>query len=40
VTLGRGEPVEFGQGDLVIFPRGLSCTWKVLKTVRKHYDFS
>lgn len=40
VTLGQGEPMEFGQGDLVIFPRGLSCTWKVLKTVRKHYDFS
>jgi uncharacterized cupin superfamily protein len=40
VTPERGEPVEFGQGDLVIFPRGLSCTWKVLKTVRKHYDFS
>ncbi len=35
-----GEPVEIGKGDLVIFPRGLSCTWKILETVRKHYDFS
>jgi uncharacterized cupin superfamily protein len=36
----RGEPVEFGKGDLVTFPRGLNCIWKILKTVRKHYDFS
>lgn len=36
----QGEPVRFGQGDLVTFPRGLNCTWKILKTVRKHYDFS
>ncbi|KAL2941240.1 Triosephosphate isomerase [Bienertia sinuspersici] len=23
------EAVEFGAGDLVIFPKGLSCTWDV-----------
>jgi uncharacterized cupin superfamily protein len=40
VTPEGGSPVEFGKGDLVGFPRGLSCTWNVLKTVRKHYDFS
>jgi uncharacterized protein len=34
-----GEPVHFGKGDLVTFPAGLSCTWKILKTVRKHYRF-
>jgi uncharacterized cupin superfamily protein len=32
-----GEPVRVGQGDLVTFPAGLSCTWKVTKPVRKHY---
>jgi len=32
-----GEPVTVGQGDLVTFPAGLSCTWKVKKPVRKHY---
>ncbi len=34
-----GEPVRFGKGDLVTFPKGMSCTWKVLKPVRKHYKF-
>ena len=36
---GGGEPVRFGTGDLVTFPNGMSCTWKVLKPVRKHYKF-
>jgi uncharacterized protein len=39
VTPAGGEPVRFGKGDLVTFPVGLSCTWKVLKPVRKHYRF-
>jgi len=33
------ETVSFGQGDLVTFPQGLSCTWHVTKDVRKHYKF-
>ncbi|MDJ1172251.1 cupin domain-containing protein [Roseofilum sp. BLCC_M154] len=37
VTPDDGEPVQFAQGDLVTFPAGLSCTWKILKPVRKHY---
>ena len=39
VTPNDGEPVEVGVGDLVTFPTGLSCTWKVRKPVRKHYNF-
>ena len=31
--------VNFGKGDLVTFPQGLSCVWHVKKTVRKHYKF-
>ena len=31
--------VSFGPGDLVTFPSGLSCTWKVSKAVKKHYHF-
>ena len=31
--------VHFGKGDLVTFPKGLSCTWNVKKAVRKHYRF-
>jgi len=33
-----GEKVEFGKGDLVTFPRGLSCTWDIKEPVRKHYN--
>jgi uncharacterized cupin superfamily protein len=31
--------VHFGKGDLVVFPKGLKCDWKVAKRVRKHYRF-
>lgn len=34
-----GKKVEFGKGDFVRFPRGLSCTWDVKEPVRKHYRF-
>jgi uncharacterized cupin superfamily protein len=37
VTPDGGEPVKFGQGDLVTFPAGMSCTWEVRKPLRKHY---
>ena len=33
------ETVSFEAGDCVVFPQGLDCTWKVKKTVRKHYQF-
>ncbi|XAR58686.1 hypothetical protein NMG60_11014174 [Bertholletia excelsa] len=34
------EPaVEFGAGDLVTIPKGLSCTWDVSIAVDKHYKF-
>jgi len=33
------ESIEFGAGDLVIFPAGLSCTWEIIEPVRKHYRF-
>ena len=39
VTPKDGEPVEMGEGDLVTFPAGLTCTWKVLAPVEKHYRF-
>ena len=39
VTPEGGKPVRIGKGDLVTFPTGMSCTWKVLKPVRKHYKF-
>ncbi len=33
------EEVSFGKGDLVTFPKGLSCKWNIKKDVRKHYNF-
>lgn len=39
VTPEGGEPVRFGKGDLVTFPSGMRCHWKILKGVRKHYRF-
>ncbi len=39
VTPEGGETVRFGKGDLVIFPQGMSCTWKIHQDVRKHYRF-
>jgi uncharacterized cupin superfamily protein len=38
VRTAEGE-VAIGTGDLVTFPKGLSCTWQVLSPVRKHYKF-
>jgi uncharacterized cupin superfamily protein len=32
--------VKFKEGDYVIFPEGLSCKWRVLKAVKKHYKFN
>ena len=34
-----GGSVTFRAGDYVVFPEGLSCVWKVIKPVRKHYEF-
>ncbi len=39
VTTPDGNSAEFGKGDLVTFPIGLSCRWKIIKAVRKHYKF-
>ena len=39
VTPDGGEPVRVGKGDLVVFPKGMSCTWNVLAPVKKHYRF-
>ncbi len=39
VTPENGMPVSFGKGDLVVFPVGMKCVWKITKAVRKHYKF-
>jgi uncharacterized cupin superfamily protein len=39
VQTADGETVRFGAGDIVVFPKGLKCTWDVAQTVRKRYRF-
>ena len=39
VVTEDGEKVEFGKGDFVTFPKGLSCTWDIKEPVKKHYNF-
>ncbi|MDZ7260591.1 MAG: cupin domain-containing protein, partial [candidate division KSB1 bacterium] len=39
VTPDGEKPVQISKGDLVTFPKGMSCTWKVRKDVKKHYKF-
>ncbi|MEL6439393.1 MAG: cupin domain-containing protein [Cyanobacteria bacterium J06621_8] len=39
VTPDGGAPVTMGKGDLVTFPAGMSCTWKINRAVKKHYKF-
>lgn len=39
VTPDGGEPQSFKRGDLITFPKGLSCTWDIEKDVEKHYDY-
>ena len=34
-----GEKAEFGKGDFVTFPKGLSCVWDIKEPVKKHYHF-
>ncbi|MFO7459640.1 MAG: cupin domain-containing protein [Desulfatiglandales bacterium] len=40
VETADGNQVEFGKGDFVTFPKGLSCMWDVREPVRKHYNFT
>lgn len=39
VTPVNGDPVEIEAGDLVTFPKGMSCTWKITADIKKHYSF-
>jgi uncharacterized cupin superfamily protein len=34
-----GNQVEFGKGDFVTFPKGMSCHWDIKVPVKKHYNF-
>ncbi len=40
VTPEGDAPVVLQEGDLVIFPKGMRCTWEIHRDIRKHYDFT
>ena len=33
------DEVEINKGDIVLFPKGLKCTWNVIEKIRKVYRF-
>lgn len=39
VTPDNGKPIVIQEKDLVTFPEGMLCTWKITRDVRKHYTF-
>ncbi|HOP27526.1 MAG TPA: cupin domain-containing protein [Candidatus Sabulitectum sp.] len=39
ITPESGPSVEIGPGDLVTFPAGMKCRWRITEPIRKHYDF-
>ena len=40
VTPEGAEPVSMGKGDMVTFPKGMSCRWDIKKAVKKYYCFA
>ena len=39
VTPVGQEPVTITEGDMVTFPKGMKCTWKITEAIEKHYSF-
>lgn len=33
----EGKNYAFGEGDYVIFPKGMTCHWRVTSPIKKHY---
>ena len=39
ITPENEEPVTIKTGDMVVFPKGMKCVWKILEPIEKHYKF-
>ncbi|MFC2162826.1 cupin domain-containing protein [Candidatus Altiarchaeota archaeon] len=39
VEASDGRKTVFGPGDLVTFPKGLECFWRIREKIRKKYAF-
>ena len=33
------ETVTINEGDYVVFPKSLKCTWEVIQPIKKYYTF-
>ena len=40
ITPNDGDAVKLLKYDLVTFPKGMTCTWKITKNVKKHYKIN
>ena len=39
IETDSNQIIDIKSGDLVTFPQGLNCNWKIHKKIRKHYRF-
>lgn len=39
ITPEGGEAVTITAGDMVTFPKGMKCLWKITEAIEKHYKF-
>ena len=39
VTPEGKAPVTIKSGDMVTFPKGMKCVWKITDAIEKHYNF-
>ena len=39
IVTAEGEDTRISENMLVIFPKGMKCTWNVRKTIKKAYKF-
>ena len=39
ITTEEGDKIEIKKGDIVLFPKGLRCSWSVVETIEKVYCF-
>lgn len=39
VTPEGKQAVTIAEGDMVTFPKGMKCVWKIIEPIEKHYSF-
>ena len=39
ITPEGEETIIIQEGDMVFFPKGMKCDWKILEPIEKHYIF-